>query len=79
SKPKPKSVLPGEHLDLFPARLPRDCEPPLMGTDVQGLQPPMYILGWDYTLQEFEERFGESDEPTIIFKERIKRPFYEKY
>ncbi|CDO77938.1 hypothetical protein BN946_scf184577.g1 [Trametes cinnabarina] len=78
SQAKPTTPMPGEHLDVFPARLPRHCEPPLMSYTVENMWPPMYVLGWLYTSEEFEARLGQGD-PMTVFKERIRRPFQAKF
>ncbi|KAL1689526.1 hypothetical protein GGG16DRAFT_57649, partial [Schizophyllum commune] len=70
--------MPDEHLDVFPARLPRPCEPPLVLYTVDNMWPPMYMLGWSYTTDEFEARLGQG-EPMEVFKERIRRPFQAKF
>ena len=71
-------LMPDEHLDVFTARLPRPCEPPLMLCTVENMWPPMYMLGWSYTTDEFEARLGQG-EPMEVFKERIRRPFQAKF
>ncbi|KAI5887528.1 uncharacterized protein SCHCODRAFT_01338629 [Schizophyllum commune H4-8] len=40
--------------------------------------PPMYVLGWSYTPEEFEARLGPGD-PMEVYKERIRRPFQAKF
>ena len=75
--PEAKKVKPGEHLDIFPARLPRHCAPPLRISELRGLFPPLYILGWYYTMTEFGKRFGQ-DRPLDVFETRILDPYYEK-
>ncbi|KAL1711903.1 hypothetical protein EV715DRAFT_297581 [Schizophyllum commune] len=75
--PEAKKVKPGEHLDIFPARLPRHCAPPVRISELRGLFPPMFILGWYYTMTEFGRRFGQ-DRPLAVFETRILNPYYEK-
>ncbi|KAI9068861.1 hypothetical protein FKP32DRAFT_1754232 [Trametes sanguinea] len=78
AKPPATKVKRGEHLDLFPARLAHDCVPPLRSAEVHGLLPPMYILGWYYTMDGFTERFGQGD-ALNVFEARVLGPFYEKH
>ncbi|KAL1692686.1 hypothetical protein GGG16DRAFT_112000 [Schizophyllum commune] len=49
--PEAKKVKPGEYLNIFPARLPRHCSPPVRISELRGLLLPMYILGWYYTIR----------------------------
>ena len=78
SKPPATKVKRGEHLDLFPARIAHDCEPPLRSAEVHGLLPPMYFLGWYYTVGGFAARFGQGH-GLNVFEARILGPFHEKY
>ncbi|EPQ55618.1 hypothetical protein GLOTRDRAFT_121161 [Gloeophyllum trabeum ATCC 11539] len=78
AKPRPIKPKPGQHLDVFPARLPRRCEPPLICCVVENLRPPMYLLGWHFTLEEFVARFGKGN-PVHVFRDRIQEPFYAKH
>ncbi|KAI5887531.1 uncharacterized protein SCHCODRAFT_01034997 [Schizophyllum commune H4-8] len=78
ARPRPTKVQRGERLDLFPARLTHHSVPPLMSLVVDGLLPPMYILGWYYTMNDFAERFGRGD-ALNVFEARILGPFHEKY
>ncbi|KAL1670165.1 hypothetical protein GGF50DRAFT_84896 [Schizophyllum commune] len=54
---KPKIVLPGEHLEIFPPTLPADTSPPLASEPVGDLLPPAYMFGWHYTNEAFRERY----------------------
>ena len=78
AKPPPSKVKRGEHLDLFPARIVHYCEPPLRSAEVHGLLPPMYILGWYYTVGGFAARFGQGH-GLNVFEARILGPLHEKY
>ncbi|KAI5833879.1 hypothetical protein K523DRAFT_412892 [Schizophyllum commune Tattone D] len=78
AKPPATKVERGERLDLFPARIVHYCEPPLRSAEVHGLLPPMYILGWYYTMDGFAERFGQGD-ALNVFEARVLGPFHEKY
>ena len=78
AKPPATKVKRGEHLDLFPARIAHDCEPPLRSAEVHGLLPPMYFLGWYYTVGGFAARFGQGH-GLNVFEARILGPFHEKY
>ncbi|KAL1662311.1 hypothetical protein GGF50DRAFT_117102 [Schizophyllum commune] len=78
AKPPAAKVKRGERLDLFPARLAYDCVPPLRSAEVHGLLPPMYILGWHYTMDGFAEHVGQGD-ALNVFEARVLGPFYEKY
>ncbi|KAL1757411.1 hypothetical protein FB107DRAFT_273013 [Schizophyllum commune] len=45
---RPRLVMPGQHLDIFPATLPADALPPLQSQPIDGLLPPIYMFGWRY-------------------------------
>ena len=77
---EPKMPQPGERLDLYHETFPRDVVPPLMAAVVLGTKPPLYFLGWRYRYREFRKRFdnGHSEDPSIIFRQRILPRFAEQ-
>ncbi|KAI4518429.1 hypothetical protein K525DRAFT_208541, partial [Schizophyllum commune Loenen D] len=61
----PRLVMPGQHLDIFPATLPADALPPLQSKPVDGLFPPIYMFGWRYDENAYVKRYaGTSQDPS---------------
>lgn len=79
---RPRKLKPDEALGVFHESFPRDVVPPLTSMVVLDMSPPMYIFGWQYTVEDFCERFGGDDclnDLAEMFRLRFENPFRQNY
>ncbi|TRM58275.1 hypothetical protein BD626DRAFT_512048 [Schizophyllum amplum] len=79
--PKPRQKpQPSQRLDIFPLTLPYDQPPPLQSAVVNNTRPPLYMLGWRYSINELiEKHIGRGNEALSTFERRYVQPLHAQH
>ncbi|KAI5833896.1 hypothetical protein K523DRAFT_341558 [Schizophyllum commune Tattone D] len=79
-KARPRRMMPGQHLDIFPPTMPADWLPPLADEPEGNLLPPVYMFGWLYCRETFRERFPNiKGNARLSFNKVVIKRFYERH